>query len=316
MSKALGALVQKYGPYSAHNIRLADGIYTMNDRVNFDHFKLNRIKQIVADLGLLQKNRALLDIASLESMFAIEFALEGLNVISIEGRESNLERGKFAAQALGLKRLAFHQDDVNNISSEKYGTFDVVLCMGILYHISKEKYARFLANVAACCKEALIIDTFVSLRGREVLEWEGVRYRGTTWREFDDSAGAEEKKGNLHAALSDNFSFSMSKESLMAFLQTLGFTSVLEAHVPFQPNGPRDRVTLVCKKGKAVALKVFPAFDHKISAEAVVDTRGIGGRQIVHWNENPAMRGLRRSFRLLRRQINSLRRKQQTQKES
>lgn len=307
LRKDLSLIAQKYGPYTAHNLKLGDGVYTMNDRVNFDHFKLNRIKQILADLGYLQKKKKLLDIASLESMFAIEFAMEGLDVTSIEGRESNLEKGKFAAKALGLENIIFHLDDVNNITPEKYGKFDVILGMGILYHLSKEKYSRFLKKVAECCEGLLIIDTFVSLRGREVLERDGVRYNGTTWREFEDSASEEEKKKNLHAALSDNLSFSMSKESLIQYLQVLGFTSIFEAQVPFQPNSPLDRVTLVCKKGTPVTLKVFPGFDHKISAEAIADTRGIGRRQIVHWNENMARRRLRRIFRIVRCQINRLR---------
>ncbi len=306
LSSDLSLIVQKYGPYTAHNLKLGDGVYTMNARVNFDHFKLNRIKQILADLGCLQKKKKLLDIASLESMFAIEFAMEGLDVTSIEGRESNLEKGRFAAKALGLDNVAFHLDDVNNITPEKYGKFDVILCMGILYHISKEKYTRFLEQVTQCCEDLLIIDTFVAMRGREVVELNGVRYNGTTWREFENAAGEEEKKKNLHASLSDNFSFSMSKESLCQYLQVLGFTSVFEAQVPFQPNSPLDRVTLVCKKGTPVTLKVFPSFDLKAGPESIDDTRGIGRRRIVHWNENMARRTVRRIFRIVRRQTNKL----------
>lgn len=306
LQEELNSIIREYGPYTVHNLRLGTGAYTINDRVNFDHFKLNRIKQILADLGFLQKGKTLLDIASLESMFAIEFAMEGLQVTSIEGRKCNLEKGKFAAQALGLENIRFYLDDVNNIAPEKYGEFDVILCMGILYHISKEKYLSFLKNVTDCCKDLLIIDTFISLRGGDYLEQDGVRYEGTTWREFEDSASEEEKMKNVHATLTDNLSFSMSKGSLIKYLEILGFTSVCEVYIPSQPNNPIDRITLVCKKATPVSLKVFPEFNHKKHFDSFEDTRGLGRRMVVHWNENIVKKMLRRSFRMTRHKFRKL----------
>ena len=309
LAKALNAITRQHGPYSAHNIKLSATVYTMNARVNFDHFKLNRIKQILADLGCINKGARLLDIASLESMFAIEFAAEGLAVTAIEGRENNLEKGRFAAKLLGLSSIEFFLDDVNNITPEKYGRFDIVLCMGILYHIAKEKYASFLKNVSDCCEGWLVIDTFVSLHAADGLEWQGARYNGTTWREFEDSANADEKKMNAHAALNNNLSFSMTKDSLMRFLRALGFTAVFEVQLPPQPNAPLDRVTLVCKRGVPVSLKVFPEFDQSLDPEFIEDTRGIGRKKLVHWNESFAMRTLRRGFRIVRHKVRTLRKR-------
>ncbi len=300
LQENLDSIIQKYGSYTAHNIRLLEGVYTINNKANFDHFKLNRIKQILADYGVLQKGKKLLDIASLESMFAIEFAMEGLEVTSIEGRKGNLEKGKFVAKALSLKNMNFYLDDVNNITPEKFGEFDIILCTGILYHICKEKYLSFLKKVADCCKDLLIIDSFFSLHGNDYIEKDRVRYRGTTWREFEDTASKEEKEKNVHATLSDNFSFSMTKESLLKYLEILGFSSVCEVYLPSQPNNPMDRITLVCKKASSVSLKVFPEFSHKKHFESYVDTKGIGKKKIVHWNENVVKRILRRCYRITR----------------
>lgn len=307
LQEDLNFIIQEYGPYTAHNVKLSDGVYTKNDKVNFDHFKLNRIKQLLADLGFLQKGKKLLDIASLESMFAIEFAMEGLEVTSIEGRKCNLEKAKFAAKVLGLENIKFYLDDVNNVTSAKYGEFDVILCMGILYHISKEKYLSFLKKVTGCCKDLLIIDTFVSLRGGDYLELDGRRYEGTTWREFEDSVSEEERMKNVHATLSDNFSFSMSKNSLIKYIEFLGFTSVCEVYIPSQPNNPLDRITLVCKKSTPVSLKVFPEFSHRKHSDSFEDTRGIGKRKVVYWNENVVKKMLMRSYRITRYKFRKLR---------
>lgn len=277
-------VVKKYGPYTAQNMKLGEGVYTLNDKVNYDHFKVHRIKQIVSDRGLLRSGVRLLDIASLQSMYAIEFALEGLDATSIEGREANIEKGRFAAKALDAKNITFHQDDVNNIHPDKYGCFDVVLCMGILYHIAKDKYIDFLRNVAASCTDTLIIDTFISLHDDEYVECGGVRYPGATWREFEEGVSQTEREKSAHSALNHNLSFAMTKTALIAFLETLGFTSIAEVYFPLQPRQPEDRPTLVCLKGKPVSLRVFPEFDYHRDYGTAADTRGIQGRNVVFWN--------------------------------
>ncbi len=73
-------------------------------------------------------------------MCAVELARLGANVVGIEGREANLAKARFAKEALSLENPEFHQDDVRNLSKEKYGRFDVVLCLGILYHLNRQTF--------------------------------------------------------------------------------------------------------------------------------------------------------------------------------
>ncbi len=280
----LDQVVAEFGPYTAQNMRLADGVYTIDTKTNYDHFKVHRIKQLVADAGYLSPDTRILDIGSLQSMFALEFALEGLQAVSIEGRRINIEKGRFAARAMGAKSIEFHQDDVNNISTEKYGEFDVILCMGILYHIAKDKYLNFLKSIAHCCKDVLIIDTFVSLHEREAIEMDGVRYLGMSWREFEEGTDARAKEAASHSSLSDNMSFSMTKPSLIEYLGRLGFTTISEVSVPRQPIQPRDRITLLCRKGVPVTLNVFPEFTFERDFATAGDSRGTQGQDLVFWN--------------------------------
>ncbi|MBC1220039.1 bifunctional 2-polyprenyl-6-hydroxyphenol methylase/3-demethylubiquinol 3-O-methyltransferase UbiG, partial [Nostoc sp. UCD120] len=78
----------------------------------------------------------ILDLGCLEGLYSIGLALHGATVVGIEGREVNFQKAKFAKECLGLNNLEFIQDDVLNLSPEKYGYFDIVLCCGILYHLN------------------------------------------------------------------------------------------------------------------------------------------------------------------------------------
>src|SRR6476646_8759794 len=68
-------IIDRYGPWTAHNIQLADDVYTIDKAVTGDEFKLRRIVQIISDLSQKPLNSLrVLDLACLEGMYAIEMA--------------------------------------------------------------------------------------------------------------------------------------------------------------------------------------------------------------------------------------------------
>src|SRR5882757_9878813 len=94
---------QEYGPWTGHSIPLGEGVYTYPPYLDT---RVRRIVQAAADLlGYPFDGRRVLDLACLEGQYAIEFALQRANVVGIEGRSANLEKAKFAAEALGLKNV-------------------------------------------------------------------------------------------------------------------------------------------------------------------------------------------------------------------
>src|SRR5439155_16297195 len=119
-------LVARHGAWTAHNIRLANGLYTISGAPSGDEVKLRRIVQVVSDLfeGAIAGLRVL-DLACLEGMYAIEFARRGGEVVAIEGREANLEKARFAARTLGLDGIDFQLGDVRGLSLARHGEFDV-----------------------------------------------------------------------------------------------------------------------------------------------------------------------------------------------
>src|ERR1043165_5826058 len=126
LEKQKQAVADKFGPWTASNIHLDGDLYTIGERIQGDEVKLRRVVQIVSDTARRPLNSLrLLDLACHEGIYATEFARHGARVVGIEGREAHIEKAKFVRDALSLKNLEIHQDDVRNLSKEKYGSFNV-----------------------------------------------------------------------------------------------------------------------------------------------------------------------------------------------
>ena len=49
--------------------------------------------------------------------------------MGVEIREASIEKARFVKDVLALDNLELAQDDVRSLTAEKYGIFDVVLCL-------------------------------------------------------------------------------------------------------------------------------------------------------------------------------------------
>jgi len=252
-------IVRRYGDWTAHNIHLAGDVYTIGDRLVGDELKLRRVVQIIADVcDRPFEALRILDLACLEGLYAIELARRGARVVAIEGREANIEKARFVKQALALDTLELVLDDVRHLGRERFGRFDVVLCLGILYHLDAPDVFEFLQRVAEVCRRAAIIDTHVSLAAKTCHRFEGRSYWGRTYAEHRAGATPDEKAGAAWASLDNPESFWLTRPSLYNGLSHAGFTSVYECLVPVERDKPRDRVTLLALKGERVTLVSSP----------------------------------------------------------
>jgi 2-polyprenyl-3-methyl-5-hydroxy-6-metoxy-1,4-benzoquinol methylase len=250
LSNATQEFISRNGEWTAMAVKLSDGTYTRSPAV--DH-RLRRLLQCAQDT--LRKPIAdcrVLDLACLEGHYAIEFALHGAQALGIEARQVNLDKCNYAKDQLHLQNVSFAKDDVRNLSRAQYGTFDVVICSGILYHLPAADAVAFIAKIGEVCSGILLIDTFVSISGRKSLTIGTRTIFGHDYfehRSTDDTRSREER---LWASIDNTSSFWLTEATLVNLLMDAGFTSVVDVLSPTMPGNSRDRKTyLACRGLKA-----------------------------------------------------------------
>lgn len=252
---------EKYGPWTT-NVILAPGLGTSDRPDKSGGTRHRRFLQLVSDLAPkpLEELR-ILDLGCLEGSYSIEFALQGAEVVGIEGRENNIAKARFAQEILNLENVTFHQNDVRELSVETYGRFDIVLCLGILYHLEADSAFRLMDYVYEACNHLAVIDTHYSSQETLEVSHQGYTYTGHHFHEHDAGATPNERAGNVWASLDNPESFWFGFPSLCLYLNRVGFTSIYECHLPPWKTMPADRLTLIAIKGRDAqprAIK-FPA---------------------------------------------------------
>lgn len=243
-------VIARHGPWTAHNVHLGYGISPLGPGPTPDDQKLRRITRVVGDClrRPLAASVRILDLGCLEGLYAVEFARQGAEVVAIEGRQSNLAKVQLAKEAWRLDRLTLVEDDVRNLSVERYGAFDVVLCLGLLYHLSVPDVFEFTEQVTGVCRALAVFDTHVSLEGEEQVEYQGQVYRGHTFQEHATDSTQEERLSQPWSSLDNETSFWLTRQSLFLLLERSGFSSAYECTLPQEPDKPTDRLTILALK--------------------------------------------------------------------
>lgn len=258
-------VIADHGEWLAHNIHVGAGVFTRGEAVFGDEFKVRRAVQLIEDL--VRRPWSALRVADLgcnEGLYACECALRGAEVVGIEGREANIEKARFAKDALGLDRLELVQADVRGLSRDRFGGFDVVLCCGLLYHLDTPDLFRLVEQMRDVCDGVLMVDTHVSLSDDELsgheegMFWvkpaelgpyearayDGDEYWGRSFMEHPSDSPPEQRLESGWASLGNPTSFWLTRPSLVNLLANSGFASVVEAHAP-RLAYPPDRATFV-----------------------------------------------------------------------
>jgi 2-polyprenyl-3-methyl-5-hydroxy-6-metoxy-1,4-benzoquinol methylase len=245
--------VDQNGGWTAMAIKLSDGTYT---RTPAPDFRLRRLLQVAQDVVKKPLSQCrVLDLACLEGHYAIEFALHGAEALGIEGRTVSVAKCDYVKHDLDLNRAVFLQGDVRDLSKEKHGEFDIVICSGILYHLPADDALKVICAMHDVCRGVVLIDTFVSLFGREELTLKnGMTIRGHHYIEHSKQDTDSSKQSKLWASIDNFTSFWFTEVSLVNLLTESGFTSVMDVLSPTALEMPRDRKTYLAIKGQRVEL--------------------------------------------------------------
>jgi SAM-dependent methyltransferase len=224
--------------------------------------RIRRIIQTIADLSRKPFDQIrVLDLGAFEGGFSVELAARGATVVAVEGRPDNLAKAQFAKEVPSLGKLELVLDDVRNVSVRNYGHFDVVLCLGLLYHLNAPDVFELAREMAEMTQEILIIETEAYAFPDESFTWHTQTYWGGNRQEHDPDATDHQKARNLLMSLNNNESFVLTRFSLIKLMQHVGCSSVYECLLPYVV-GYKFRVTLAgLKRGDVGNLLTAPPYD-------------------------------------------------------
>lgn len=229
--------------FTAHNIRLDDGTFTIPkmEQSMETHPWLISAKRVLRTVFPGDKSRLrLADLGCLEGGYAVEFARMGFQVLGLEVRASNIAACRYVKARTNLPNLEFVQDDAWNIA--KYGCFDAVFCCGLLYHLDEPR--RFLGILAEVTRKLLILHTHFATEAETTSTTKYKLSRidkneslpGRWYTEFADDKAFQNRENARWSSWGNRRSFWIQREYLLQTIQEVGFDLVLEQYDWLGPN--------------------------------------------------------------------------------
>jgi len=205
---------------------------------------------------------SILDLGCMEGIASFALAKKGVkNITGVDGRKENIVRAKFAQELLGFKDIDFKLRDVRKLKF-KAKSFDVVLALGILYHLDTPELFYFIENLFKWTKEITIIDTHFAYFPKTEYKFKGKAYPGFYFNEFVVNELNDGSIGN-------NRSFWLTRTSLFNMLIQVGYTGIYECKYPRGGKWREldDRFTIIATKEKRLRSSIFRPKDVGQSSE-------------------------------------------------
>lgn len=171
-----------------------------------------------------------LELGSLEGAHSFSLARRLQRVVAVEGRSENIARARFVQQLLGIENAEFVEADLETNPIERFGRFDAVFCVGLLYHLPRP---WLLLDQLAAVTSNVFLQTHYSEHAEATVDG----MQGRPYREF----GRDDPLSGLSSE-----SFWLTISALTERLQRGGFDVELLEVDPTPRNGPI--VTLAARK--------------------------------------------------------------------
>jgi 2-polyprenyl-3-methyl-5-hydroxy-6-metoxy-1,4-benzoquinol methylase len=166
-----------------------------------------------------------LDIACHEGYFGSLLARRGCRrVLGVDARPENLARAELMRDALRLPNHEFSHADVNTLDPVSSGTFDIVLMLGLLYHL--EDPIGALHRLRAMCREVAVIETQLAPELGGTIEWGTVGASKRVVANFAVVDETEEVRGGNREANTRPLSLVPDLHGLVRILGSVGFSRV------------------------------------------------------------------------------------------
>ena len=209
----------RYGAWTAHNIRLADGLYTISPEPAGDEVKLRRVRSSPTTRS-----------ADRWPVYASSICVSRGHVLDRAGatrrrcRGDRRSRGEHREGAVrgadAWAHVDFQLGDVRDLTRDRHGEFDVVLGLGILYHLDVDDVVSVVERIGTVSRRALIVDTGVGSPGTESFG----DYRGIRLVEHRADSTEEERRDAVWSSLDNLTAVALTRPSLERALARQGFT--------------------------------------------------------------------------------------------
>ncbi len=122
---------------------------------------------LVKFLGGSLAGKRVLDLGCNAGFWSLHAVLQGCaQVVGIDGRQMHIDQANFVFEVneIDKTRYSFHTGNLFTMDIQSFGEFDIVFCLGLMYHVSKP--VALLEIISGCNTDLLIIDTDITLSGQ------------------------------------------------------------------------------------------------------------------------------------------------------
>jgi SAM-dependent methyltransferase len=109
------------------------------------------------------EGKRVLDIGCNAGFWSLQAIENGADfVLGVDARQMHVDQANFVFEVKGIPRdrYEFALADIFEFDFSRYGSFDIVLCLGLLYHVSKQ--VALFETISALKNDILVIDTALS----------------------------------------------------------------------------------------------------------------------------------------------------------
>lgn len=119
--------------------------------------------------------RSAVDLACHQGFFSTELARRGAGrVLALDARAEHVADTRLIARTLALPAIEATQVDVHDVNAQRFGTHDLVLCFGLIYHLENPVGALRVAR--ALCRDTCLVETQVVPNMSGPVDWGSYRF--------------------------------------------------------------------------------------------------------------------------------------------
>jgi hypothetical protein len=164
-----------------------------------------------------------IDLACHQGYFSSQLGLRGCrSVLGIDARQCHVDDANLIARAQNLKQFEARQSDVHALDPEQLGQFDIVLMLGLIYHLENPVGAIRLAR--ALTSKVCLIETQVVPHLSGNVDWGNYQFV----RPLKGCFGIIDELDETHApeASTQGICLAPSTEGLLWIMHAVGFDRV------------------------------------------------------------------------------------------